>query len=298
MNKASALLTSIIVICLFGGCMEVKMRREIPSQEVIALDKGIAIINAQKWFMNNLKIRYSSEADHVREASYDSKGICLIQGLSNGREYTIEIRRTDIKGKLLYKTLTITVTPREEGTDYYVLVGASVGKAWELEKLPARLKLGQHIQFGNRTIYQFDKTQAIKDISEITIPVSGVIIKECAAYFPREIDSSRKMIKRWVNILRTNKKKAMLATVVPVTVEHDSKHPGRLNSILAFNDFIREYAEEEGIEVLDLEKALRISSSDRQLRHDYAKEDGLHLVKKAYEEALDSMSFFLDIQKK
>ena len=59
--------------------------------------------------------------------------------------------------------------------------------------------------------------------------------------------------------------------------------------MLKFNDFIREYALLEGIEVLDLEKALRKSDRDRHLRDEFAMEDGLHLVATAYKQALDEL---------
>jgi len=39
-----------------------------------------------------------------------------------------------------------------------------------------------------------------------------------------------------------------------------------------------------------LEKAVRISDTDRHLREEYAQPDGSHLVKKAYDEALDKIA--------
>jgi hypothetical protein len=41
--------------------------------------------------------------------------------------------------------------------------------------------------------------------------------------------------------------------------------------------------------VLDLEKAVRISDMDHHLKNEYTQSDGLHLMKKAYDEALDGI---------
>ena len=74
-----------------------------------------------------------------------------------------------------------------------------------------------------------------------------------------------------------------VTTVVPVTKEHSKSNPGRLPGILAYNDWIRDVADKEQIPCLDLEKALRVSASDRSLHPELTSGDGLHLNKKAYE---------------
>jgi hypothetical protein len=43
----------------------------------------------------------------------------------------------------------------------------------------------------------------------------------------------------------------------------------RLQALLQYNDWIRSYAKQEGLTVLDLEKALRTSESDRSLRESF-----------------------------
>ena len=266
------------------------MGKEIQSQEIIPLDKGIAVVNGGSKFLNDkLQILLKTDNGIYKKMSYDNRGICLFRGLSNQRDYSVEIRRTDLKGMLLYKNLKIKVTPRESGTKYFVLVGASVGKDWDFEKLPQRLRVSSDIVFGYRTKYAFDKSDEINALVSMPVPVTGVIIKECAAYFPRDISESQKLINDWVKILSSHSVTPILATVAPVTKEHDVKHPGRFASLLAFNDFIRDYASREGLLVLDLEKALRVSDEDRHLKNEYAQPDGLHLVEKAYCEALDGI---------
>jgi len=41
--------------------------------------------------------------------------------------------------------------------------------------------------------------------------------------------------------------------------------------------------------VLGLEKAVRISDMDDHLKNEYAQSDGLHLMRKAFDEALDGI---------
>ncbi len=273
------IVTLITMSFLWNG---LDMRKEIPSQEIIPLDGAIAIVSADKELAKKLKIILYSENGGTKKMFFDNKGFCIFGGLKNNRNYKIKIKRVDFKGKLLYKPLQMTILPRENGSRYFILVGASIGKGWEFEKLPFRQNWKSNIVLGFRAKYDFDKGDKIKDIVELPISISGVIIKECAAYFPRDIDKSQKLLKEWVVLLRNRNITPILATVVPVTKEHDAKRPGRFNSILLFNDFIRGYAYQENIEILDLEKALRISDEDRHLRDEYAQPDGLHLVKEAY----------------
>ena len=56
----------------------------------------------------------------------------------------------------------------------------------------------------------------------------------------------------------------------------------RLKYILEYNDWVREYAKEKGLIVLDMEAALRVSDKDRRLRQDLTSGDGLHLNSNAY----------------
>ena len=281
---------TVIIIVAILGWKGLGMRKEIPSQEVVPLNNAIAIISGESGYLaDRLKLKIHTDSGKSEAMVYDKKGVCLIEGLSNQKQYTIEINRSDLKGMILYKPLTIEVTPREKGSKYFILVGASVGKAWKFDEIPNRMKWGNNIVLGYRTKYNFDKSDMVKSIVALPVPVTGVIIKECAAYFPRDIEQSQKAIKEWVTLLASNQITPILATVVPVTQKHDSKYPGRFASILAFNHFIREYASREGISVLDLEKALRISDQDWHLRTEYAQPDGLHLLRKAYAEVLDGI---------
>ena len=288
--KILLITATITIIAAILGWKGSAMRKKIPSQEVVPLNQAIAVINGESGNLaDRLRIKIHTRMKNGEKLVYDKKGVCLIEGLSNQKQYTIEIRRSDIKGMLLYEPLRMNVKPRENGSKYFVLVGASIGKAWEFHKIPNRLGWGNNIILGYRAKYDFDKSTEINSLVAMPTYIAGVIIKECAAYFPRDMGQSQKLIREWVSLLRFNHIIPILATVVPVTKEHDAKHLGRLISILAFNDFVREYAFQEGILVLDLEKAVRMSDTDRRLRNEYAQPDGLHLLKKAYDDTLDGI---------
>jgi hypothetical protein len=166
-------------------------------------------------------------------------------------------------------------------------VCASVGYNWNI---------GDHFPDLDITVrdeYQFDKGDVVRDILEGDRP-DIMIIKECAAYFPPEdngtsMEAYQDLIRDWVNLCRGDGVIPVLTTVVPVDPDNQENPPGRLESILEFNDWIRQYCDYEEISVLDLEAALRISEDDRALDPDYDSGDGLHPNDLAYIEELDDI---------
>ncbi len=177
------------------------------------------------------------------------------------------------------------------------LVGASVGGAWDFPGLPARAGVsGYELEYVAR--YRFDKSEEIAALlaREERRP-DAVIIKECAAFFPGDTEKHRNLVRRWVVECRAAGVAPVLATVVPVTRTYPLRMfvlellHGRLRfpkdtqrAILAYNDWIREYAGTEGLPLLDLEAAVRSSDANRHLKESYARKDGLHLNAKAYRE--------------
>ncbi len=166
-------------------------------------------------------------------------------------------------------------------------VCASVGYNWNI---------GDHFPDLNVTVhdeYQFDKGNVIRDILERDRP-DIMIIKECAAYFPPEdngttMEAYQDLIRDWVNLCRGEGVIPVLATVVPIDPDNPENPSGRLESVLQFNDWVRDYCEYEEISVLDLEAALRISEDDRALDPYYDSGDGLHPNDLAYTEELDDI---------
>lgn len=161
-----------------------------------------------------------------------------------------------------------------------VLVGASVGRDWRL-----------HLPFpGVETldIYQFDKTPAVQQA--LAGRPDLIILKECAAYFPlKDPEGSQELVAGWVELVRAAGLKVALATVVPVTRAHARAEPGRVEGLWEFNNWLRQYAGDEKIPLLDLEAAVRCSAVDRHLDDALHSGDGLHLRRRTYREQLDSL---------
>lgn len=188
----------------------------------------------------------------------------------------------------------------DKGAQRILLLGASVGKAWNLPAWPQRMGKEGYI-FEMIPIYSFDKSEGLEDIfirprrkfrlkkrfvKSLFKPVPRkpdvIILKQCAAYFPGDMERYKGLIKTWKDLIRQKGIKVVVATVVPVTKEHTLRKQNRLERILEYNDWIREFAKREDIFCLDLEEALSMDVSDRSLNPELAVEDGLHLNEKAY----------------
>jgi len=175
------------------------------------------------------------------------------------------------------------ITPRKplppEVTSWQVIfVGASLTYAWRIPLV--------YPNFSILTAYHFDKSPQID--AAIARRPQAVVIKECAAYFPNN-EVNRDLIELWVDRLKAVNIAPILATVVPVTRAHASKHPQRIEEIWAFNDWLGELASDRQVTLLDLERALRISEQDRHLREDLHSGDGLHLKMRTYRNHLDHL---------
>lgn len=180
-----------------------------------------------------------------------------------------------------------------------VLIGASIGQMWNLPELPNRT--GDHrFQFEALQAWQFDKSEVVEEtlmrparkfkptVSYVKgffsppQPADIIILKECSSYFPGPQGDYRRMLERWVAEIRASRKQLILATTVPVTRQRAKQDPGKQQSLLEFNDWLRSYAKREGIPLLDLEVALRADDKERFLRDEFTSGDGSHLNSKAY----------------
>ena len=194
-----------------------------------------------------------------------------------------------------------------EGSDSFMgkrilLLGASVGGAWNIPGLPGRTGLKgyefEYVHGGS----SFDKGAALNKILDRRgNRPDAVFLKECAAYFPGDLERYKALMIGWIAQCREKGIVPIPTTVVPVTGFHAYKKFGidilklrnpfryglpfgqrRLKSILVYNDWIRAYCRESGLSFLDLEAALRKSPRKRKLRSSLARVDGLHLKPKAY----------------
>lgn len=202
---------------------------------------------------------------------------------------------------LMTATLDADEGPRAPAGGRILLLGASVGKAWKLGELPQRTGNDRYA-LESVAFYEYDKTPALDEVLmrpkrkfRLTrtylkgffkpapkLP-DTIILKECAAYFPGDLKAYERLMEGWVARIRAAGIGVMLATVVPVTQEHQRKHPGRIESIRAYNDWIRDYAARERLPLLDLETALRRDETTRFLSDDLTSGDGMHLNRKAYD---------------
>jgi hypothetical protein len=200
--------------------------------------------------------------------------------------------------------MTSTLTAEEQGAPgrkMVLLMGASVGKAWNLKEWPERTH-NNSFNLESIAFYKYDKTETLEEIlmrpkrkfrltrtylKGFFKPAPQlpeiIILKECAAYFPGDLSTYQSLIKQWVGQIRGAGIPVMLATIVPVTRTHQTTHAGRIESIRAYNDWIRSYAAQERLPLLDLEAAVRIDDTTRFLRDDLTSGDGLHLNKQAYD---------------
>lgn len=185
-------------------------------------------------------------------------------------------------------------------TIHVVLIGASIGQSWHLAEWPARVKASD---FSGESVpaWQFDKSAALEEV--LMRPARKfhptrtylrslfqasprkpniVILKECSSYFPGDLSIYQRSIEDWVSRLQAKQIKVILATVVPVTLARAAQNPGKQGSLLKYNEWIREFATQHGLKVLDLEAALRVDDSDKYLREEFAATDGSHLNSDAY----------------
>ena len=183
---------------------------------------------------------------------------------------------------------------------HIVLVGASVGGDWNIAELPNRIGISGYT-FEYVGEYVFDKSDAVDKILKRTSNKPyAVILKECAVYFPGDFEKQKRLMQGWMEDLSKNDIVPIPATVVPVTLPHfpsvayfknslKKYFPlgkidieKRLRYISEYNDWIRRYSKEESLPLLDLERVLRRSDTDRRLRSNLTSGDGVHLNKEAY----------------
>ncbi len=187
---------------------------------------------------------------------------------------------------------------------HVVLIGASIGKAWNLPELPKRVHDDRH-SFEALQVWDYDKSEAVEEtlirpsrkfrftpgyvrgfFEPSPRPADLVILKECSSYFGGEVQMKRKqeLFQHWVEEVREKNIPVMVATIVPITrarAEQDgvAKH----RAILQFNDWVRAYAKEKKLPLLDLERALRTDDKERYLRDEFTSGDGSHLNRAAYD---------------
>lgn len=269
---------------IVGGVI-MSRREDLNRIEVINKGDKVIFINTYSWDDRNYDIKYFNETSKVKHVilSGEKKQV-TIDNVVIGENYTYVVSRKDVIGKIMYKSTKYNIMAMWK--KYVVLIGASIGKTWNLPFLALR-KNNINVDYGYRGTDSFDKEEVIMKLLNTKIRPDIVIIKECAAYFPRDTNESIRKILVWVELLQKENIVPVLATTVPVTKYNDNNNKGRQNSINEFNNMIREYAYKNGLPVLDLQQVVEDKSEKHYLREEFAATDGLHLNKRAYNEFLD-----------
>lgn len=183
-----------------------------------------------------------------------------------------------------------------------VLIGASIGEAWNLPAFPQRMGISGY-SFDYKGVYDFNKRKLIDEVLGKKSKPDYVMIKECSTYFPRDPASYKKDIPAWVEQLRAAGVKPILVTAAPVGEDWITKtknivkaaigRPTWLESIAAYNDWIKAYGAQQKIPVFDLEAVLRESDAHRELKKEYDRGDLVHLTPAAYKEVDKAFAQFL-----
>jgi hypothetical protein len=183
---------------------------------------------------------------------------------------------------------------------HVVLIGASIARGWRLEQWPDRVA-APGFTAEALAAWQFDKSEAVqetlmrpalkfrptrtylKSLLAPPPPTPGIVIlKECSSYFPAPLDRYRQSIREWVGQLQARKVPVMLATVVPVSRTRAAAYPGKLESLLEYNRWLRDYAREQQLPIVDLAAAMSQEHDGRYLEDRYDVGDGTHLNAAAY----------------
>lgn len=176
-----------------------------------------------------------------------------------------------------------------------VYIEASTGRRWQLEDLPRRLG-DERFQVQFLPEYAFDKSaQVAAALAAPAGPPAAIVLQECSVYFPGPLAEYQRLFHRWVQDIRAAGVTPIVATVIPparhrswvqelkefvkVTfLGREKQH----EQVLAFNAWLRRLAQDEKLLLLDLELALRSSSSDAHLNSEFDVGDGIHVNAAAY----------------
>lgn len=177
-----------------------------------------------------------------------------------------------------------------------VYIEASTANRWKLGEFGARVK-DERYRIVTMVQYDFDKTaQVEKALGERGRKPDLIVIQECSVYFPGDLAGYRASYQSWIRQVKQAGAKVAIATTVPPAksqgFSEDAKRfikesilgrEGQLAQVVKFNDWLRQLAQDEKVPLLDIEAALRISESDRNMRPEFDDGDGIHINRAAYD---------------
>jgi len=256
------------------------MRKEMPFDfRVVNITGDLFIHNKTIWNTRSLNVHYKIDGKNGSTTLDGTTNTAVIHEVKAAGTILLKITRKDLKGKLLYKTFVYEGKIPEPKKEYIVFIGASIGRDWKLEELYERQPSTRDIAILYWPEYKFNKKDIIDHVLKIPIKPKMVLLKECAAYFPRDEKKSIDEIADWFISLNKAGIKPVAMTTVPVTRIHDKLQIGRADSIYQYNNLIRQ----SKLDLLDLAIILGVKSdSGKFLIDKFANEDGLHLNSDAY----------------
>ena len=123
------------------------------------------------------------------------------------------VQGNDIRKGLVLKSI-------ENNHTHVVLIGASIGKVWNLSTLPERMNNNSYF-FEYVNGGGWNKSARLKEItSRQRKKPDVIIIKQCAAYFPGDIELYKKLMKQWIVECCNAHIIPVLCTIIPVTRFH------------------------------------------------------------------------------
>ena len=173
-----------------------------------------------------------------------------------------------------------------------VFLGASITDKWPLEEVFPEYDFQKVIEYGvQRKVREFGRV--IRQSPKI------VTIKFCSYYFMDDYEELlngvdyEQAIKDMVDEATANDVIPILATTIPVNLSDDfgeafNRTQLQNERIREFNDFIKNYAQEKDLQVLDYYSWL-VDDAGQELKYEFAEAsgglggDGLHINDKAYE---------------
>lgn len=275
------LMICLLVVTASLGAAWFVLRKDMPYEFHIANINGdLFIHNKTIWNNRSLTVKFKIADKNGSTVLDGQSNTALIKGVSDGSSLQLRISRSDLKGKLIYKPFIFSGKVPQHKKKYIVFIGASIGRDWHLEELPNRQPSLHDTDIIYWPEYKFDKKKIIEHVLKIPIKPELLLLKECAAYFPRGEKESIKELKRWFGLLEESDIKSVAVTTVPVTNNHDpGKYVGRAESIAHYNKLLRQ-AE---FDLFDIATVLASEkTAEQSLAMQYAVADGLHLNDKAY----------------
>lgn len=220
----------------------------------------------------------------MRTLTWAAAGVCVLS----------------VAALVAYRKSCVHTVATDQKSVHIILVGASIGQAWNLSNWPARAKSSGFTAEAVQA-WQFDKSEALdevlmrparkfrvtrtylKSLFQPPPPKADIIIlKECSSYFPGDLTAYERKMEHWAHQAKAEGARVVLATVVPITESRSAKDKGKQEALLAYNRWVRAYGEQKNIPVLDLESALRIEGETGYLRDEFTSGDGSHLNAAAY----------------